>query len=80
MAMYKRKLKGGGEKLKVGTKVRISVEKSKFEPGYTRRWKSEIFEIAVVKRTFPVTYVLKDRKQERIGGVFYRQEIQPVAE
>ena len=43
-------------KFSVGDRVRISKKKKTFEKGYTTRWKEEIFTVAKVKRTSPVTY------------------------
>jgi hypothetical protein len=81
---YKRKLQEREKKkddeliLPPGTKVRISIEKGVFEPGYTRRWKREQFVVSRVKNTVPHTYVIKDGKGEILRGVFYRQELQPI--
>jgi hypothetical protein len=76
----KEKKKDSDAVLKVGTKVRISVQKGRFEGGYSKRWKSEFFWIHRVKRSYPVTYYVIDSQGEVIRGAFYRQELQPVLE
>lgn len=62
-------------KFKKGDKVRVSVAKHIFEKGYTPNYTTEIFEIERVAPTNPVTYHLKDYKNEPIAGGFYEQEI-----
>jgi hypothetical protein len=74
----KEKRKDDKSVLKEGTRVRISVEKAKFEPGYTQRWKKEVFRIHRVKRSYPTTFYLVDKNNEILKGAFYRQELQPV--
>jgi hypothetical protein len=79
---YRKKMKLKEKKeddnLKAGTRVRISVEKAKFEPGYTQRWKKEVFRIHRVKHTYPKTFYLVDKNNEILKGAFYRQELQPI--
>ena len=43
--------------------------------GYTPNYTTEIFEIERVAPTNPVTYLLRDYKNEPISGGFYEQEI-----
>ena len=50
--------------------MRISKKKSKFEKGYTTRWRREIFVIEKVLNTNPVTYKINDLKGEEIKGSF----------
>lgn len=66
-------------KFKVNDKVRVSRAKNLFEKGYTANWSTEIFTISRVKRTKPVTYVLKDFRGEPIAGGFYEQELSQTA-
>lgn len=65
-------------KFKLGDKVRISKQKHIFEKGYTPNWTTEIFTIDRVAATSPVTYHLKDYKDEKLAGGFYEQELQKV--
>lgn len=65
-------------KYRAGDSVRISKYKSIFSKGYTGNWTSEIFIITKVLNTNPVTYLLKDVKNEPIAGCFYEQELQKV--
>lgn len=63
-------------KFKLGDRVRISKSKTIFTKGYLPSWSSELFTIAKVKRTKPVTYELKDYQDHPIQGSFYREELQ----
>jgi len=63
-------------KLKVGDKVRITVEKDIFSNKYRRNWTTEIFEIYEVQNTAPVTYKIRDLTGEEIIGSFYELELQ----
>lgn len=65
-------------KFKIGDKVRVSKFKNIFEKGYTPNWTTEIFTIARVRKTNPITYWLKDYRDEPIAGGFYDQELQLV--
>jgi hypothetical protein len=62
-------------KFKVNDFVRISKNKTIFEKGYIPNWSTEIIQIVKVKLTNPVTYVLKDYKNETILGSFYEHEL-----
>ena len=64
------------QKFKVGDKVRISRIKAVFEKGYLPNWSEEIFTIYEVKKTKPITYIIKDQKGEIIQGSFYNEELQ----
>jgi hypothetical protein len=65
--------------LRAGQIVRIArVKNSTFEKSSLRRWVKEIFIIDKVLITDPVTYKLKDKKNEKITGIFYREELQPI--
>ena len=61
---------------KLGDKVRISRLKNIFEKGYLPNWSEEVFTIAKVKKTNPVTYILKDTLGEILEGGFYEKELQ----
>lgn len=65
-------------KFKVNNHVRISKYKSIFEKGYTPNWGTEIFKIASVENTSPITYKLKDYQDQPINGGFYKYELQKV--
>lgn len=65
-------------KFKMGEKVRISKYKAQFSKGYTPSWSTEIFTVIKIKRTRPVTYILKDESGQEIAGGFYEQEMQRV--
>lgn len=62
----------------IGDCVRISKYKSAFSKGYTGNWSTEIFKIAKVNTTNPITYQLQDEKNEPVLGGFYEQELQKV--
>lgn len=67
--------RGNAKKFKVGDCVRISKLKGVFEKGYTANWSSELFTIDKVLATTPVTYQLKDFKNNKIEGGFYNEEL-----
>lgn len=60
----------------IGEIVRISKIKHIFEKGYTPNWTTELFKIAKVQITNPVTYLLKDLEDNPIRGAFYQEELQ----
>ena len=63
-------------KFRVGDKVRISKYKRKvFDKGYTPNWTEEIFLFDKIQSTNPITYRLKDLKNEEIQGSFYEPEL-----
>jgi hypothetical protein len=62
-------------KFKVGDKVRISKYKSVFDKGYLPNWTTELFTVSKVLITNPVTYKIKDYKNEEVTGIFYEQEL-----
>src|SRR5699024_9926058 len=53
---------------KVGDFVRISKQKYAFSKNYTPNWSTELFKIAKVKVTNPITYLLEDLKGQPIKG------------
>ena len=55
-------------KFSVGDQVRIRRTKGIFEKGYLPNWSE-------VKRTDPITYILKDMNGEIITGGFYTEEL-----
>lgn len=65
-------------KFNVDDPVRISKYKHLFEKGYTPNWTTEIFKIYKVQNTNPVTYLLKDYKDQPIKGSFYALELSKV--
>ncbi|XP_068990466.1 uncharacterized protein [Neodiprion pinetum] len=62
-------------KFKSGDKVRIGKFKNVFEEGNTPNWTTKIFTISQVENTHPVTYKLKDYRDQPIAGDFYEQEL-----
>ena len=63
------------ETLKIGDSVLIPIKKTIFTKGYDRNWGSDIFTISEIKRTRPVTYLLKDKDGDEIKGGWYRNEL-----
>ena len=63
-------------KLRVGDRVRISRVKGTFEKGFHPNWSVELFTVAEVLETNPVTYRLRDHRGEVIQGSFYEPELQ----
>jgi hypothetical protein len=63
-------------KFKKGMQVRISINKSIFEKGYTAKWTEEIFRIKHLIPREPIVYKIEDLNGEELKGVFYEQELQ----
>ena len=61
--------------LKEGQRVRIARLKSRFEKESTFTYSKEIFVVDKVRLTDPVTYVIRDKNEEILSGVFYREEL-----
>lgn len=76
--VYKKPIKFGKPKFKIGDHVRVSKEKMIFEKGYTPNYSTEIFRITHVNKKIPITYLLEDYKEQPIFGRFYEYEIQKV--
>jgi N-acyl-L-homoserine lactone synthetase len=63
--------------LHVNDRVRIARTKNNtFEKSSLRRWVKEIFTVDKVLISDPVVYTLKDKNNENISGIFYREELQ----
>jgi len=50
-----------------------------FEKGYTPNWTTEVFKIAKVQKTNPVTYLLKNSCGKFVARGFYEYELHRVA-
>jgi hypothetical protein len=70
----------GKPKYKLGEWVRISRVKGTFEKGFHPNWSYEIFKIIGIRATNPVCYYLQDYDGDRIEGIFYENNLQPVAD
>ncbi|XP_011859096.1 PREDICTED: uncharacterized protein LOC105556609 [Vollenhovia emeryi] len=66
-------------RFKIDDAVRVSKVKTIFEKEYTPNWTTEIFRIAKVQQTNPVTCLLKDYRGQPIAGGFYEHELSRVA-
>ena len=64
----------------IGDRVRISKASRTFSKKYEAGWSEELYRIAAIKRTDPVTYIIVDDSGEQIQGSFYAQELQKVGE
>ncbi|XP_050447460.1 uncharacterized protein LOC126849557 [Cataglyphis hispanica] len=62
-------------KFKLDDPVRVSKFKMIFEKGSTPNWTNKIFRITKMQRTNPVTYLLKDSRNESIAEGFYEHEL-----
>lgn len=62
-------------KFSVGDVVRISKYKTIFEKSYTGNFTTELFTVVKVNDTYPITYNLKDAKNQPIRGCFYELEL-----
>jgi hypothetical protein len=63
-------------KFSVGDQVRISRIKGIFEKGYLPNWSEALYTVHEVKRTSPITYILKDLNGQIVTGGFYTEELQ----
>jgi hypothetical protein len=63
-------------KFSIGDQVRISRIKGIFEKGYLPNWSEALYTVHEVKRTSPITYILKDMKGDVVSGGFYTEELQ----
>ena len=75
MYPVKREKKVKKPQFKVGDDVRISRVKGIFEKGMENNFSYEVFKIAEVLNTDPVTYKIKDESGEVLEGSFYTQEL-----
>ncbi|RLU15215.1 hypothetical protein DMN91_012209 [Ooceraea biroi] len=73
--VYKRVKIAAPAKFHAGDKVRVSKYKTVFAKGYTPNWSTEVFTVAKVQRTNPVTYLLQDYSGKPISGGFYEHEL-----
>nr|XP_012234375.1 PREDICTED: uncharacterized protein LOC105679122 [Linepithema humile] len=67
-------------KFRMGDPVRVRKFKTVFEKGYTPNWSTEVFKIATVQRTNPVTYLIKDYCEDPVTGGFYEYELLKTAQ
>ena len=74
----KKKKKTLAPEFKVGDTVRITRKKHIFQKGYEQGWSYEVFTVAKILKTEPITYELEDYKREVIVGSFYPSELQKV--
>ena len=63
-------------KYNVGDKVRLAIQKDKFEKAYIINWTDKVYTIKEVKRTIPPTYTVEDDRGKQHKGTFYEQELQ----
>ncbi|KAH7670042.1 Y26D4A.11 protein [Aphelenchoides avenae] len=76
--LYADRVKTGNVKegpFKSGDWVRIAKQKEAFEKGYLPLWSDEIFKVKRRIPTKPVTYEVRDRKDELMRGRFYAQHL-----
>lgn len=64
-------------RFKINDTVRLSSYRKTFARGYTKNYTSEIFTIADILYTNPVTFRVLDKNGELVDGVFYEREIVP---
>ena len=63
-------------KFSIGDHVRITKKKKTYDKGYIQGWMEEVFKIANIQLTIPVTYKIADYNGEEIQGSFYEHELQ----
>ena len=67
-------------KFSIGDNIRITKKKKTFHEGYKQRWTEEVFTIAKIQLTIPVTYKITDYDGEVIQGSSYEQELQKTSQ
>lgn len=65
-------------KFKVGDYCRITHDRKPFDKFYSETHTEELFIVRKRLNTEPVTYLLKDLKDEELDGCFYEKELQKV--
>ena len=68
------------KKFKIGDTVRISRIKGIFEHGFLPNWTEHIYKIHKINKSTPVTYILKDLKDEIVEGGSYKEELQKTSQ
>jgi hypothetical protein len=63
-------------KFQVGDKVRLAIQKDRFEKAYIINWSDRIYTIKEVRKTIPPTYTVQDERGNEHKGTFYEQELQ----
>ena len=63
-------------KFRIGDYVRISKTSRPFKKGYLPNWSEEIFTVASIVKSVPVTYRIKEENGTFIKGTFYEKELQ----
>ena len=63
-------------KFVVGDKVRLAVQKDKFEKAYIINWSDRVYTIKEVNNTHPYTYVVEDKRGVIHKVRFYEEELQ----
>ncbi len=63
-------------KFAVGDRVRLAVQKDKFEKAYIINWSDRVYTVKEVKNTLPYTYVVVDERGKEHKGTFYEQDLQ----
>ena len=64
--------------LKLGTYVRLSILKHKFEKSYEESYTTAVYKIKKILKRRPLVYVLENLLGEELAGTFYRHEMTPV--
>ena len=78
--LKKKKGKKKKSPLKVGDRVRITLEWETFHKAYLEGWSEEIFIISHKLSGNPVVFKVKDQADEQVDGIFYQKELQKVSE
>ena len=58
-------------KFNVGDKVRLAIQKDKFEKAYIIYWSDRIYTIKEIKNSTPLTYTVEDQNGKQHKGSFY---------
>lgn len=62
----------------VGADVIVALKQATFKRGYHQNFTDEVFRIKEALPTYPLTYVLEDRKKRQLPRKYYERELQAV--
>ena len=62
----------------VGDTVRLSRYITLFRKGYLKTFTDEIFFIKEIRNSIPLSYIIRDKNNETIAGIYYKEELSKV--
>ena len=65
-------------KFRVNERVRLGIQKDKFEKSYIINWTDKVYTIKKIQNSLPITYIVQDDKKKIHKGSFYEEDLQKV--